>query len=83
MITFPPNLVAVRYPGYYWDVVDQKLYSIKQYGELREIKLRPDSKWNNFQAGYVVSHKGIRQYLLLRILKKLQPKDSVVPMMKQ
>lgn len=81
MITFPPNLVAGRYPGYYWDVVDHKLYSIKIYGELCEIQLRTGNRWNNGKAGFAVSHKGCKRYLVLEILMKLRPKDSVVPMM--
>ena len=35
MVTLPKDFVATRYPGYFWNVVEKKLYSIKVTGELK------------------------------------------------
>lgn len=35
MVTLPKDFVATKYPGYFWNVVDKKLYSLKVTGELK------------------------------------------------
>jgi hypothetical protein len=32
MVVMPDEFVATRYPGYFWNTDDQKLYSIKVTG---------------------------------------------------
>lgn len=40
MIVFPPEFVKIEYPGYFWNVKEKKLYSIKVQGVLRPLTLR-------------------------------------------
>ena len=37
MITLLESLTATKYQGYFWGVKNQKLYSLKIAGELREL----------------------------------------------
>lgn len=77
MITFPPEFVTTRYPGYFWNTKTQSLFSIKVTGELREIKFRKMSQWNRYD-GYQVSHKGQRRFLPIQYLKTLSSQEIPV-----
>jgi hypothetical protein len=87
MITLPATLTPVpKYHGYYWDVVEHKLYSIKPSGVLREMTLR--HVWNgvshkmHLPAGtpyYTISHKGQRKLVLLDKLMLLKLVDHEIP----
>lgn len=85
MITFPLHLTATKYPGYYWDIVLKKLYSIKVDGVLNELKKRKVTKFNTilvlkgYKYYYSVSVKGKRKVLTSEYLKKLKYKDSIIP----
>lgn len=82
MITFPPEFVATKYPGYYWNVVTKELYTIKGSGILRKMKphkgkgkgVPPDAQWE----GWRVCHQGYRRNLYLNELMKLTVSDSVI-----
>jgi hypothetical protein len=78
MITLPNNFVAIRYPGYFWHVVERKLYSIKS-GTLRRLKLVGPNRWNKYHSGYQVSHNGAHQWLRYKYLENLTLKNSVIP----
>lgn len=81
MIKFPPQFVATKFPGYFWNVVDQHLYSIKVTGMLRPLAFQKPNQYNHFSAGYKVSVNGRKRYLDLDYLKTLQPKrDQIIPM---
>lgn len=80
MITFPKQFVATKYPGYYWNTEEEKLYSIKVTGMLRPLKFNTPSRWNHGLANYKVSVNGRHRYLYLDYLKKLTPKREKVPM---
>jgi hypothetical protein len=79
MITFPPEYVATRYPGYFWNISDEKLYSIKVTGCLRPIAFKKESYWNK-NAGYAVSVNGKKRFMRLEYLRKLTPSAQVMPM---
>jgi hypothetical protein len=79
MITFPEHFVATRFPGYYWNVETQKLYSIKVTGVLTELKRSKPCYFNRQFEGYQVSVKGFRRLLDMPYLRSLKPKDSVIP----
>lgn len=80
MITFPPEFTAIKYPGYYWHTVEQKLYTMKVTGVLRPLKMSPANHFNHGIAGYKISHKGKHRYMPEHVLKKItKAKDSVVP----
>lgn len=87
MVTLPPNFTAIKYPGYFWDVDNKKLYSIKITGELREMKVLKPNRWSHrarlYFPYYVVSYKGHRRYLLVSDLEKLTIKDSEIRVLKR
>jgi hypothetical protein len=74
-IQLPLGFCETRYPGYFWNSNELKLYSLKS-GMLKPI---PRKSWKQFD-GYVVSHKGIRRYLSHRYLLRLVPVRAVIPM---
>jgi hypothetical protein len=80
MITFPKEFVATKYPGYYWNIEDEKLYSIKVTGMLRPLAFQKPNFFNHGFAGYKVSVNGQKRYLYLDYLKRLTPKRQKVPM---
>ncbi len=53
-----------KYPGYFWDLIENKLYSIKS-GTLKPLKM---TKWKG-QYYYSVSVNGTKKYLLLPYLR--------------
>ena len=71
MITFPPEFVTTRYPGYFWNTKTHRLFTIKVTGELREMKHTKASHWTNGISGYRVSYHGERKWLTDKYLKKL------------
>jgi hypothetical protein len=75
MIVFPHNLVLTKYPGYYWDVQEKVLYSIKVTGNLR--KMAPPVSWRNGPLGYPVSVNGRKRKLVVSYLNKLKVPNTV------
>lgn len=75
MITFPPEFVTTKYPGYFWNTKTRRLFSIKVTGELRELRYHKASRWNNFTSGYHVSVKGERRWLRDEYLKTLNSQE--------
>lgn len=53
MISFSKTLAATWLPGYYFDVIEKILYSIKIRGELKKLKLRAGSKY--FCKSYAIN----------------------------
>ena len=79
MVVLPSEFVATKYPGYFWNVNDQKLYSVKVTGELRLMKFMPPCRWNHFVLGYRVSVRGDRRTLTMDYLEKLTSTPQVFP----
>lgn len=79
MVTLPSQFVATKYPGYFWNVDTQTLYTAK-LGVLREMKYTKPTVFNNMFEGYRVSVNGVRRGLRIEYLRKLQLTDSVFPM---
>lgn len=79
-VTLPPDLVAIQYPGYYFHVVEQRLYSLKS-GELKQLYRHSGNHWNEHHAGYMVSHKGVRKFMREDFLIKdtNSPTLTIVP----
>lgn len=79
MITLPNTLTATKYPGYFWDVNEQQLYSIKVGGVLRPLKITMPGRFNNLiHPAYRVSVEGERKILSIIYLSKLPLKDSEI-----
>ena len=37
MVTLPKDFVAIKFPGYFWNIKEQRLYSMKVTGVLRPL----------------------------------------------
>ena len=78
MVTLPPEFIAVYIPGYFWNHIEQTLYSVKS-GVLKRIN---KSIWKGSGCmnadGFMVSHLGVRRHLYLADLIKLVPFDHVI-----
>lgn len=89
MITLPEKLTAIKYPGYFWDTENHKLYSVKIDGILKPIKRSTiwnmrrycPYGWNDFADNWVyrVSVQGKRKYLSDKYLLSLEIEDSEFP----
>lgn len=79
MITLPKDFVMTKSPGYFWNVVEQKLYSIKVTGELRPLKFNRGGYFNGykFEPGYSISVNGIRRRFCMDYLKSLCTTDAI------
>ena len=92
MVTLPPDFIAIKHPGYFWNTTDNQLYSVKVTGMLKPMKLV--RRWNSRFGGYVqgtpdettgysLSKKGRHYFISLETLKALTPKDTVFPIYTQ
>jgi len=73
MVVLPKNFVMTKYPGYFWNVKERKLYSIKVTGELRPMKFHKGGNfgWVRVEPGYQVSVNGQKRRLTLDYLNTL------------
>lgn len=79
MVTLPPEFVATKFPGYFWNYSTMKLYSIKISGELKPLKYTKPDYFNRWQCGgYRVSVNGRKRVLLDDYLHYIEPSDSQV-----
>lgn len=83
MVTLPKEFVATKYPGYFWNITDKRLYSVKVAGELTPLTFSKANRWNHYVAGYKVSVRGEKRTLSIDYLHKLTPKNSVFPVAKE
>jgi hypothetical protein len=85
MVTLPKDFVATKYPGYFWNLKEEKLYSLKVTGILRPMagpyKPNPFNHW--VTPGYQISVEGHKRSLHVDYLKKLKAVNSVIPMEKK
>lgn len=70
MIIFPPDFIKTKYPGYYWNVREKALYSIKVSGALKPLQLSRGGEFNGvvYPDGYRVSVNGYRRFLDINYL---------------
>lgn len=67
MVTLPKDFVATKYPGYFWNIIEKKLYSLKVTGELRKLAYHKGGYFNGhwFEPGYRISVNGkYRRYTM-------------------
>jgi len=86
MVCLPPQYVATKYPGYFWNVEDQKLYSLKISGVLKPLIRYYPNRWNHWwkyeggkKGGYKISHKGSRRVMMVHTLEKLTTSNNFIP----
>jgi len=84
MVTLPKDFVAIRHPGYFWNLKEQKLYSMKVTGVLRPLagpyEPNPFNHW--FGPCYKISVNGRKRSVHMDYLNKLKPANSTIPMEK-
>lgn len=93
-VSFKPEFIATKYPGYFFNIEDNKLYSMKIDGVLKPLKYREANYWNNWGScriklhdgsevyatgGYQISFRGMRRFYAIEKLKDLKHEQSVVP----
>jgi hypothetical protein len=81
MIHLREDFVSIKnYPGYFWSVTEQQLYTLKVSGVLRPMK--PHKGWKSYYTcvppGYQVSKDGRRRHLALSDLKELHLSPSFI-----
>lgn len=79
MVTLPKEFAATRYPGYFWNIKDEKLYSVKVTGMLKPLAKQYSNQFNHFRVGYQISVAGQKRFMELSYLKSLKPKTTVYP----
>jgi hypothetical protein len=79
MVTLPKEFVATRYPGYFWNVVEKKLYSIKVTGELRPMAFFKGGTWYGVrhEPGYKLSVNGQRRRYTMEYLGSLTATNEI------
>jgi type II restriction/modification system DNA methylase subunit YeeA len=82
MVTLPIDFVAIKYPGYFWNLKEKKLYTMKISGILRPLSKSNPSHWNHYIDAYRVSVNGERRNVQMEYLKKLRVTNSVIPVEK-
>ena len=79
MVTLPVDFVATRYPGYFWNVKEKKLYSIKVTGELKPMTFHKGGNfgWVKVEPGYQISVKGRKRRYTLDYLNSLKSTSAI------
>ena len=79
MVTLPKDFVATKYPGYFWNTVEKKLYTIKVTGELRPMTFQKGGNfgWVRVAPGYKISVKGQKRTLTMEYLTTLKATNKI------
>jgi hypothetical protein len=79
MVTLPRDFVATRYPGYFWNVVEKKLYSIKVTGELKAMTFNKGGTFYGvtYPAGYRISVQGRKRTYPMDYLLSLKATKAI------
>jgi len=80
MVSLPKDFVAIKYPGYFWNLKEQKLYTMKITGVLRPLVKPKPNFFNHYRDIYRISHNGQHRSIEVSTLKNLKAKNSVIPM---
>jgi hypothetical protein len=82
MVTLPKDFVAIRYPGYFWNLKENRLYSMKVTGVLKPLAgpYKPNP-FNHFNCPmYQISVNGSKRNIGIDYLRKLKAVNSTIPM---
>lgn len=69
MVIFPPGFTKTRFPGYFYNVFEKKLYTIKG-GTLRPMVKK--NAYHTHPEGYTVSHEGHKRFMSTEYLERLK-----------
>lgn len=79
-VCLPRGFTATKHEGYFWDTVTQELYSLKQGGVLRCLKINTPNIFNNAREPYYATYRrGNRRRLYISYLKGLKAECSEIP----
>ena len=93
-VTFSDEFIATKFPGYFFNIKDELLYSMKISGVLKPLKFYTPNRFNHMwrhsiklkdgskvttKGGYYVSFHGTRKFYPIERLKELEHVDSVIP----
>lgn len=94
MVKLPPEYVATKFPGYFFNRDDEQLYSLKIDGVLKPLRFHTPNRFNHIwnytvklrdgskvpcTGGFYVSVRGNRKFMPLEALKDIEPHDSTIP----
>ena len=86
MVRLPDNFIATKFNGYFFNVENETLYSLKVKGVLRPMKLLKPNPFNHMHEPFFrISNNGIAKSYPLSKLRKLaeeekaNPRDVVIP----
>lgn len=79
MVTLPIDFVATRYPGYFWNVTEKKLYSLKVTGELKPMAFFKGGTFYGVRhdPGYKISVNGVHRKYTMDYLNKLTATSKI------
>jgi len=79
MVTLPKDFVATRFPGYFWNVAEKKLYSLKVTGELRPMAFNKGGFFygTKFEPGYQISVNGRKRRFTVDYLTSLKATSDI------
>jgi hypothetical protein len=76
-VTLPSNFIAMYYSGYFYNLDDCKLYSLKVKGVLKPLKHQKPSIHNHMEPGYQVSVHGYRRYISDKMIDEAIERSKV------
>lgn len=81
MVTLPKEFTATRWPGYFWHLQEQRLYSLKVSGVLRPLAgpYKPNPFNHLLGPAYQISVNGEKRNANVDYLKKLKSTNSIIP----
>ena len=79
MVTLPVEFVATRFPGYFWNVKEKKLYSLKVTGELKPMTFFKGGTFYGVrhEPGYKLSVNGRRRKYTMDYLGSLKATNDI------
>jgi hypothetical protein len=79
MVTLPVEFVATKYPGYFWNVKEKKLYSLKVTGELKPMAYFKGGTFYGVrhEPGYKLSVNGRRRKYTMDYLNGLTATSAI------
>jgi len=94
MVQLEPQFIATKFPGYFFNPDDNKLYSLKVDGILKPLSFYTPNHFNrigtayvklqnqnrvNVTGGFYCSVKGKKRFYALEELQDLQQHEAVIP----
>ncbi len=82
MVTLPSEFIATKFPGYFFNSKDEKLYSLKIDGILKPLRYYTPNPFNHMHrtaGGYYVSVRGSRKLYTIEKLRELVASNSEIP----